>query len=137
MPNITNWIMGFLFIVAAATTYLSYHLYGQVQVVEVQLESARKQVADKAEALDKLDASCGITSAISTDFFRESRKMDTQTQELLQALETYSNQREPTHAPITVTKAVSAPPVEPDADLQRLLDSAYCGAADDPTCTAK
>ena len=137
MPNIKNWIMAALLVLAVATTYLSYHLYGQVQVVEVQLETARKQIEDKTDALNKLDASCGITSAISTTFIKESREIGSQTQELLTALEEYSRTQETSHEPKQPPKAASAVVAEPDADLQRLLDAAYCAAANDSTCTAK
>ena len=139
MPNIKNWIMAALFAVAVATTYLSYHLYGKVEVVTVQLESARKQIAEKEDAINKLDASCGITSAITNDWFQYNKQMGQTASELLIELETYKHNVEKPHDPKPLPKqpVVVAPSSQPDPDLQRLLDAAYCAASNDSTCTTK
>lgn len=139
MPNIKNWIMATLLAVAVATTYLSYHLYAKVEVVTVQLESARMQIAEKEDAINKLDASCGITSAVTNDWFQYNKQLGQTTSELLVELETYKQTVEKPHDPKPLPKqpAVVAPSNQPDPDLQRLLDAAYCAASDDSTCTAQ
>lgn len=139
MPNIKNWIMATLLAVAVATTYLSYHLYGSVQVVKEQLESARKQIAEKDDTILKLDASCGITSAVTNDWFQYNKQLGQTTSELLVELETYKQTVEKPHEPKPLPKppTVATPSGQPDPDLQRLLDAAYCAASHDSTCTAQ
>ena len=137
MNKITMWIIGMLAVLAVSTTYLSYNLYGKLSVVQAQLQDSMQEMKKKSEALDKLDRSCSISSAISTEFFRESRENGTKIMELMSALNEYTaqesnNENQPTPSPI------NSGTVQPDPALQRLLDAAYCSAApSDPTCTTK
>lgn len=137
MNNITVWIIGALLALAISTTYLSYNLYGKLAVVEGQLQDSMLEVKKKAEALDKLDRSCSISSAISTDFFRESRENNSKIMELMSALNEYTPQ-ESTNVHQSTPSSVGSSTMQPDPALQRLLDAAYCSAApSDPACTAK